>query len=57
MKVKPEYAYLDTYAAILYKLGKKDEALDAANKAIEIAKETDQDFEGTTELIDKINEL
>jgi len=53
----PEYAYLDTYAAILFKLGKKDEALEAANKAIEIAKETDQDFEGTTELINKINEL
>lgn len=56
VKVKREYAYMDTYAAILYKLGKKDEALNAANKAIEIAKETDQDFEGTRELINKIKE-
>jgi thioredoxin-related protein len=34
----PEYAYLDTYAAILYNIVKKDEALNAASKAIVITK-------------------
>jgi len=53
----PQYAYYDTYAALLFKLGKKDGALSAANRAIEIAKENNEDFKGTSELIEKINEM
>lgn len=51
------YANLDTYAAVLYKLGKKDLALQTANKAIDIAKGekyTEEDYKSTIELIQKI---
>ena len=44
----------DTHAAILYKLGKKTEAIMAAEKAIEIAKMEKKDAKGTQELLDKI---
>ncbi len=37
-ELEKNYANLDTYAAVLYKVGKKDLALQMANKAIEIAK-------------------
>lgn len=51
------YANLDTYAAVLYKTGKKDLALETANKAIELAKKekyAPEDYQGTTDLIKKI---
>ena len=51
------YANLDTYAAVLYKVGKKDLALQTANKAIDVAKKekyTEEDYKATTELIEKI---
>jgi thioredoxin-related protein len=54
------YAFLDTYASVLYKLGKKQLALDAANKAIEEAKKEKlvaADYQGTTDLLKKIKEL
>jgi thioredoxin-related protein len=53
-------AFLDTYASVLYKLGKKQLALDAANKAIEEAKKEKlvaADYQGTTDLLKKIKEL
>lgn len=46
----------DTYAALLYKQGKIDEAYTAAEKAITIAKYKRQDFTATKKLMDKINE-
>ena len=58
--IESSYANLDTYAAILYKLGKKDLALEKANKAIDAAKnekQTPEQYQGTTDLIKKINEL
>ncbi|MCD6017643.1 MAG: thiol:disulfide interchange protein [Bacteroidetes bacterium] len=54
------YANLDTYAAVLYKTGKKELALQTANKAIETAKKDNysaDDYKGTTELIEKIKAL
>lgn len=56
----PEYGILDTYASILYKAGKKEMALQIANKAINLAKKENYpttDYEGTTELIKKINAM
>ena len=55
--LEKNYANLDTYAAVLYKVGKKDLALQMANKAIDAAKKekyTTEDYKGTTELIEKI---
>lgn len=54
------YANLDTYAAVLYKEGKKTMALETANKAIETAKKekyNPSDYQGTVDLVKKINEL
>ena len=51
---KPDYYFLDTHTAILYKLGRKEEALKAAKQAIQKAKDTDEDHTPTTELVKKI---
>jgi len=56
-ELEKTYANLDTYAAVLYKVGKQDLALQMANKAIEIAKKEKyaaDDYKATTELIEKI---
>ena len=54
------YAELDTYACVLFKLKKKNEALKIAEKAIEKAKKMglkESQYEETTELITKIKSL
>ena len=54
------FAEYDTYACVLYKLKRKNEALTAANKAVEHAKKMGMDpsqYEETIELITKINQL
>ncbi len=51
------YAYNDTYAAVLFKSGKKNEAKVAAEKAIALAKKNGDDFKETQTLLDKINAL
>lgn len=56
-ELQPGYFNYDTYAAVLYKLGKKSEAEATAKKAIELAKQEGQDYKGTAELLDKIKEL
>ena len=56
-QLEDNYANNDTYAAVLFKLGKKKEATDAAYKAISLAKESNQDFEETEALLVKINSL
>jgi thioredoxin-related protein len=59
-ELENSYAVLDTYASLLYKNGKKDEALKTANKAIETAKAekyTADDYKGTVDLLKKIKEL
>lgn len=58
-ELEKNYANLDTYAAVLYKVGKKDLSLQTANKAIDAAKKekyTAEDYKSTTELIQKIKE-
>jgi len=52
-----EYAYLDTYAAVLYKSGDNKEAEKMANKAIETAKAQKmgpEDYKETAELLKRI---
>jgi len=59
-ELEPSYANLDTYAAVLYKIGRKQLATETANKAIERAKKEKlkpEDYQGTTDLLKKINEL
>ena len=55
VKLDPGYYNHDTYASLLYKLGKKKDALDTANKAIELAIKSRQDYSSTQKLVDKIN--
>jgi len=54
--IKSQYHNNDTYAAILFKLGKKAEALVAAEKAIVIAKMERKDPKSSKELIKKIED-
>ncbi len=57
---KPIFAEYDTYASLLFKLKKKNEALNAANETIKIAKQMgmpESEYQGTLELITKINAL
>ena len=50
------YANNDTYACLLYKLGKYDKALKQAERAIELAKQKNIDYKETSDLIIKIKE-
>ena len=56
VKLDPQYMYLDTYAALFYKIGKYDEALTWADKAISIGGENDEDVEETQGLRKLIKE-
>lgn len=59
-ELENSYATLDTYAAVLYKNGKKEGALNTAYKAIEKAKSENystDDYQGTVDLVKKIKEL
>lgn len=49
-----DYALLDTYAAVLYKAKKYDDAEKWANKAIKIGKEAGENVEETDKLLEKI---
>ncbi|MCW3071934.1 MAG: thiol:disulfide interchange protein [Bacteroidetes bacterium] len=51
------YANNDTYAAVLYKLGKKEEAKKVAEKAIELAKVSGDDYSETAALLKKIEKM
>jgi thiol-disulfide isomerase/thioredoxin len=51
------YANNDTYAAVLYKLGKKEDAEKVAKKAIVLAKEKGENYSETEELLKKIGKL
>ena len=57
VELEPAYYNNDTYAAVLYKLGKKAEAQAAAEKAIELAKKDGEDYKETQLLLDKIKAL
>ncbi len=58
--IEKSYAAMDTYAAVLYKEGKKELAMQTAEKAIAIAKKekySPDDYKSTTELLEKIKAL
>jgi len=55
IEIKDGYANHDTYAAVLYKLGKHKDAKQAAEDAIALAKKDGEDFKETQALLDKIN--
>ncbi len=48
------YNNTDTYAWLLFKLGHRKKAKRQALKAIEIAKSTDRDFSGTSDLLHQL---
>lgn len=56
IELNSTYANNDTYASLLYKLGKYDKALKEAEKAIELAKQKKLDYKETSDLIVKIKE-
>ncbi|MBJ6118444.1 thioredoxin family protein [Pontibacter sp. BT310] len=57
VSIAPGYANLDTHAALLYKLGQKQKALEAANKAIAAGKKNGDDVTGTEELLAQIKKM
>jgi len=57
VELRDAYFNNDTLAALYYKLGKKDKAKAAAQHAIELAKASGEDFSGTEELLEKIEQL
>jgi thiol-disulfide isomerase/thioredoxin len=54
MELDKNYYNTDTYAAVLYKLGKYEKALKYTDEAIKLAKQSNQDYKGTEELKKKI---
>lgn len=55
-ELEPGYANFDTYAAVLFKLGKYPEAKTTATKAIDMGKKNNEDVKETESLLEKINE-
>ena len=53
---EPQYAYLDTYAALFYKSGQYKDALKYADLAIAKGRENGEDVKSTEELMIRINE-
>jgi thioredoxin-related protein len=53
--ISPDYYYLDTYAALLYKDKKYKEAQTQAKLAIEVGVKHDEDVAVTKELLERIN--
>jgi thiol-disulfide isomerase/thioredoxin len=56
VELDPGYANMDTQAAVLYKLGKYQDAKASAVKAIELGKKDNEDVKETESLLDKIND-
>lgn len=54
VKKEPSYAFLDTYAAVAYKIGKRRVAKKYALKAIQIGKANEEDVSETQVLLGKI---
>lgn len=57
VKLSPSFYNYDTLASLNYKLKNKKPALKAAQKAIELARATGEDFAPTQELLEKIQAL
>ncbi|TRZ43159.1 hypothetical protein [Robertkochia solimangrovi] len=56
IELDKNYHNTDTYAALLFKTGEYTQALKIAKEAIDIAKENENDYESTSELINRIIE-
>jgi thioredoxin-related protein len=54
VELDKNYSNTDTYASVLYKLGKYDDALKYANEAVELAKKSGYKYDETESLIEKI---
>jgi thiol-disulfide isomerase/thioredoxin len=54
VKITKQYANMDTYAHILYKLGKKKEAEAAAKEALDLARKEGADAKNTRTLLEEI---
>lgn len=54
VELDKQYASTDTYASLLYKLGKYEKALKYINEAIELAKKSNEDYSGSLEIKKKI---
>lgn len=54
VELKDEFFNNDTYANVLFKLGKKEEAKAAAEKAIDLAKQAGEDYKDTQDLLNRI---
>jgi thiol-disulfide isomerase/thioredoxin len=54
VELEKQYANTDTYASILYKVGKYEKALKFINEAIELAKNSNEDYSGSLEMKKKI---
>lgn len=57
LELSNTYYTADTYAAILYKSGNKKEALKAAENAITLGKNVEEDVSATEELLEKIKRM
>ena len=57
VELKGDYYNYDTYAAVLFKLGKKSDAQAAAEKAIEFAKKNGDDYSSTSDMLEKIKAM
>lgn len=57
IQIENKYYNNDTYVALLYKLGKKEEALNIGEKTRALAKEENEDFSSTEKIIEKIKQL
>lgn len=57
VELEKSYANTDTYAAILFKSGKKEEAMQAVNEALNLAKDEGINASETEELKKKIEQL
>lgn len=56
VELNPGYANFDTYASVLFKLGKYPEAKEKASKAIDLGKKGNEDVKETEQLLEKITE-
>lgn len=54
LQLEKSYYNMDTYAALLYKLNRLEQAKAAATEAIEIAKKDNQDYSETSKLLEKM---
>lgn len=57
LQSRTDYNFLDTKAALLYKLNRKEDALTVANDAVKLAEQNGSDASETLKLIEKIKAL